>query len=433
MNDGLKTGVALAQARRFDDLDRHVSTVVTQLFDRAKVDAERLLQIQVDQAKAEYDRVQGEYRTMLVTVLGMLGLALLVGVLLGVSTLRAVTRPLARMSATMKSIAQGNYNNQIVIDNEDEMADPLCNLLAMQAKMGFDLSVQAEASAASAQRAGRIDQLASAFDEKVRTTLDGLEASANELRGTAQSMSSTAEETERQATAVAAASEQASTNVETVASAAEQLTSSIGEIGRQVAQSTQIAGRAVEEAARSNEMVQGLATTAQKIGDVVKLINDIAAQTNLLALNATIEAARAGEAGKGFAVVAAEVKSLANQTATATDEIAAQVNAIQSATGAAVGSIQGITSTIREVNEIATAIATAVSQQGSATQEIARNVQQASAGTGEVSSNIVGVTKAASTTGAAATQVLGAADGLASRGKTLRGEVGRFLELVKAA
>ena len=142
---------------------------------------------------------------------------------------------------------------------------------------------------------------------------------------------------ERQATAVAAASEQASTNVETVASAAEQLTSSIGEIGRQVAQSTQIAGRAVEEAARSNEMVQGLATTAQKIGDVVKLINDIAAQTNLLALNATIEAARAGEAGKGFAVVAAEVKSLANQTATATDEIAAQVNAIQSATGAAVG------------------------------------------------------------------------------------------------
>ena len=179
--------------------------------------------------------------------------------------------------------------------------------------------------------------------------------------------------------------------------------------------------------------VQGLADAAQKIGEVVSLINDIAAQTNLLALNATIEAARAGEAGKGFAVVAAEVKSLANQTAKATEEIGTQVAGIQGATKDSVEAIKSIGKTIGEVNEIATTIASAVEEQSAATQEIARNVQQAAKGTQEVSSNIAGVTQAAGETGTAATQVLGASGDLAKQSEALREQVDRFLAKIRAA
>ncbi len=166
---------------------------------------------------------------------------------------------------------------------------------------------------------------------------------------------------------------------------------------------------------------------------MIGLINDIASQTNLLALNATIEAARAGEAGKGFAVVASEVKSLANQTAKATEEIGSQIGGIQQATGEAVAAIQSIAATIREINDIATAIASAVEEQGAATQEISRNVQQASAGTQEVSSNITGVSEAAAATGAAAEQVNSAATELSKQSETLRGKVETFLSSIKAA
>jgi methyl-accepting chemotaxis protein len=176
-----------------------------------------------------------------------------------------------------------------------------------------------------------------------------------------------------------------------------------------------------------------LAEAAQKIGDIVRLINDIAGQTNLLALNATIEAARAGEAGKGFAVVAAEVKSLANQTAKATDEIAAQITAIQGATQNAVGAIKGIGKTIAEINEIATGIASAVEEQGAATQEIARNVQQAAAGTQDVSSNIAGVTQAAGETGRSSAEVLAAAGDLSKHADVLRRQVDGFFQRIRSA
>jgi len=176
-----------------------------------------------------------------------------------------------------------------------------------------------------------------------------------------------------------------------------------------------------------------LAEAANKIGEVVELITDIADQTNLLALNATIEAARAGDAGKGFAVVASEVKNLANQTAKATDEIGTQIGGIQTATKEAVAAIEQITKTISEIDEVASGIASAVEQQGAATQEIARNVEQAAAGTQEVSSNIGGVSQAAGETGTAATQIHGAADGLSQQSERLRAEVDRFLANVRTA
>ena len=276
-------------------------------------------------------------------------------------------------------------------------------------------------------------QLADGFEASVMGVVDTVGTASSQLQSTARSMTAVAEETARQATTVAAASEEASSNVETVSAAADELSNTIAEIGRQVAQSADITRRAVDEAERTNGSVQGLSEAAQKIGEVVGLINDIAEQTNLLALNATIEAARAGEAGKGFAVVASEVKSLATQTAKATDEIGQQIAGMQGVTSDVVKAIEGIGKTIGEVNEIATGIASAVEQQGAATQEIARNVQQAAAGTQEVNTNISGVTQGAAETGESASQVLDAAGQLSKQSQALRREVEKFLAEVRAA
>ena len=261
----------------------------------------------------------------------------------------------------------------------------------------------------------------------VSEVTDIVASAAAELQNTAESMSATAEQTSKQSSAVAAASEQASTNVQTIASAAEELASSLEEVGRQVTESSTIAQSAVQEAQKTNEAVEGLATASSKIGEVVDLINDIASQTNLLALNATIEAARAGDAGKGFAVVASEVKSLAGQTAKATEEIGSQITSIQGATQEAVSAIKGIGETIDKINGIASTIASAVEEQSAATQEIARNVQQASTGTQEVSSNIGDVQKAADETGQSAGQLLEAAGELSKQSETLKQEVEGFL------
>jgi len=221
--------------------------------------------------------------------------------------------------------------------------------------------------------------------------------------------------------------------VQTVAVATEELSSSIREISEQVAKSSTIAGRAAEEAKRTDATVQALAAGAQKIGDVVALINNIAGQTNLLALNATIEAARAGEAGRGFAVVATEVKALASQTAKATEEIAAQIDGIQAETQQVVTAIKAIGATIGEMNVIASGVAAAMEEQGAATQEIARNVQQAAQGTQVVTGNILDVKRGADETGSAASQVLMAAQELSRHSEDLGREVDTFLSGVKAA
>jgi PAS domain S-box-containing protein len=276
-------------------------------------------------------------------------------------------------------------------------------------------------------------QLAGAFEASVGGIVDTMSSAAREMQTTAAAMASTAEETSRQSTAVASASEEASVSVQTVASATEELASSVGEISRQVSTSSAIASKAVAESERTDHLVKGLAEAAQKVGAVTGLIREIASQTNLLALNATIEAARAGEAGKGFAVVASEVKSLANQTGKATEEISAQIAAMQNATRDTVAAIQSIGTTIGQINEIATTIAAAVEEQGAATQEISRHVQQVAAGTREVSGNIAGVTQAAGETGAASGRVLSAAGELSRQGEELRTQVARFLTEVRAA
>ncbi len=276
-------------------------------------------------------------------------------------------------------------------------------------------------------------QIAQNFEATIGGLVQSLASTAGRMRTTSQGMSATARDASTQATSVLASVEEASNNVQIVAAATEELSSSVSEIGRQVTQSTEIAGQAVEEANRTNATVQGLSDAAQKIGDVVKLISDIASQTNLLALNATIEAARAGEAGRGFAVVASEVKSLASQTGKATEDISAQVAAMQSATGEVVDAIRSIGATIGTMSEIATAIAAAVEEQGSATREIARNVQATASGTGRMSSSIGGVTRATGEAGTAAGEVLHLADELGTQADRLRNNVETFLGEIRAA
>ncbi|MBV8537258.1 MAG: globin-coupled sensor protein [Alphaproteobacteria bacterium] len=305
---------------------------------------------------------------------------------------------------------------------------------AVMLDMDFAISVYQEAMLQERQK--RQDNLAAAikdFNSSSTEALGAVHKTAEAMQRTAQGLSGTAEKTSQQSSAVATAAEQASSNVQTVASAAEELSSSIAEIGRQVSESSRITSQAVDETNRTNDKIQGLAEAAQRIGDVVKLINDIAGQTNLLALNATIEAARAGEAGKGFAVVASEVKSLASQTAKATEEISGKISEMQAATGQSVEAVKVIGNTIGRINEIATTIASAVEEQGAATKEIARNVQQAASGTKEVSANITGVTTAAGETGSAASEMLSASQELAQRADHLGREVDTFFKRVQAA
>jgi methyl-accepting chemotaxis protein len=292
---------------------------------------------------------------------------------------------------------------------------------------------EAESLKATSARAARVDQLAQSFDQAMAGVLRSVATASTELHATATSMSATATTASQQASGVAAATTQATGNVQTVAAATEEMSGSIDEIRRQVMQSAQVAQRAVDEAERTNATVATLSRAAERIGDVIKLINAIAAQTNLLALNATIEAARAGEAGRGFAVVAAEVKTLADQTAKATGEISAQIAEIQDTSTDAVQAIQAITATISDISRIAATIAGAVEQQSAATQEITRNVQQVAAGTTEIAGNVRGLSEATDHTGTAAGDVLSASRELSEQAETMRERVETFLRDIRAA
>jgi methyl-accepting chemotaxis protein len=367
----------------------------------------------------------------------MLGVAIGVAGAVIYLTNRSIVPPLLQMVGAMGQLAGGDHTVAIpATEKKDEiglMARAVLVFKENMIKAKEFADKEAEAIKERVARAARVNELTEKFDEDVTMVLKSVASASTQLQTTASSMTATAEETNSQATAVAAATEEASTNVQTVSAAAEELTSSITEISRQVAQSANVARKAVAEADRTNTTVRDLSAEATRIGDVVKLINEIASQTNLLALNATIEAARAGEAGRGFAVVASEVKNLAEQTAKATEQISAQITAIQSSSTDAVSAIGTIAATIGEISEITSAIAAAVEEQSSATQEIARNVQQAAIGTGEIATNVSGVQQAAGDTGSAAHQVLGASSELSRQSETLRTRVETFLSGIRAA
>lgn len=352
---------------------------------------------------------------------------------------KGISRPMTAMCSAMRKLAAGNF--EVVLpglgrrDELGEMASAVEEFKVQAiARAERDAATQqAQNKAASEARRAELIRFADEFETAVGAIVANVSSSAVQLEAAAGTLTRTAETTQSLSSQVAGASEEASTNMQSVASATEELSASVDEIGRRVKESSQIAEAAVRQAEQTDGRIGKLSRAAQEIGDVVKLITAIAEQTNLLALNATIEAARAGDAGRGFAVVASEVKSLASQTAKATDEISNHISGMQGATQESVAAIKEIGGTIGRIFDIASTIASAVEQQSSATQEIARSVQNVAQGTQEAAANVMHVNRGATETGSASEEVLNSARTLSSESTRLREELDGFMANIRAA
>jgi methyl-accepting chemotaxis protein len=386
--------------------------------------------------ESESDAIAGETERLIVMLAAggfLLGAAL--ALLLG----KGISRPITAMCKAMRELAGGNFDVVLPgLGRKDELGEMAGAVeeFKMQAiaKAERDAAAQdAQNRASSAARRAELIRFADDFEAAVGAIVSNVSASAVQLESAAGTLTRTAETTQSLSSQVAGASEQASSNMQSVAAATEELSTSVDEIGRRVRESNKIAEAAVLQAQQTDGRIGKLSRAAQEIGDVVKLITAIAEQTNLLALNATIEAARAGDAGRGFAVVASEVKSLASQTAKATDEISSHIMGMQGATQESVAAIKEIGGTIGQISNIASSIASAVEQQSSATQEIARSVQNVAQGTQEAAVNIMQVNRGATETGSASEEVLNSAKTLSTESARLREELDRFMANIRAA
>lgn len=389
------------------------------------LEAEQLLILSATTAQMS-QAIQSTHISLLVAVGGIVLIALIAG--FGVS--RTVSQPIQRLTQLMTQMSEGQLDTAV----PDRTRTDEIGHMAVALDVFRRNSLEARRlSHDKERRAQEIEKLLGGFNTSVSAVLKTVSSAATELESTAGEMSAVASETNRQANTTQTAAQETSMNVGTVAAAAEEISASLSEISRQVVRATGIVNTAVQQARETDSIVTSLDNAAQKIGDIVKLISAIAEQTNLLALNATIEAARAGDAGKGFAVVAAEVKSLAGQTAHATDDIAAQVSAMQQSATTAVDAIRGMLKTISSINDSTTTIAAAVEEQTAATGEIAQSVGLAAKGSRDVSENILHVNTAALRTGTASAQVLSAARELSRESENLKQKVDKFFNDIRAA
>jgi methyl-accepting chemotaxis protein len=438
VDDALRPTEREVLANDYDQAGIDLTAKVLPLFNEVKQGATQLLEqhrkVAGEIARSAEEQYSLVYRTLFA------GVSLVFVIMVGGAFLiaRSITRPLGSLTQTMTVLAGGDHSVPIPSqDRHDEVGE-----MANAVRIFKDSMIEADRLRSERTDAERMEQnrrradmndLAQRFENEIGDIVEAVSSSSGELETAAQGLSKTAEGTQQLSKIVSRASEDSSTNVGSVAAASEELASSVKEISLRVQDSAVIAGAAVTQAQKTSDRINALSQAANRIGDVVELINTIAGQTNLLALNATIEAARAGEYGRGFAVVATEVKALAEQTAKATGEISQQIGSIQSATRESVVAIGEISATIARISEIASAIATAVDEQGTVTQEVSRNVHLAAQGTFEVASNIGDVQRGANETGSASLQVLASARTLSRESGRLKSEVGKFLDTVRAA
>ena len=396
-----------------------------------------MVEIYKQQAEAEDAALDAFFMQRLQLLIGLAAGIVLLGLGCGyLISARLIAKPLVSVTGAMRAIAGGDLTAAVPgAKRGDEVGEIARALAVFKENLEKSRRLEEEKAAEQAAREERQKRLESSiveFNRDVESVLTTVTAATTQLGNSSREMSRIAQDTNQRMNVVASSSEQASNNVQTVASATEELSASIGEIGQQVTRSNAVVETCTEQMRVASDTVQGLAAAAQKIGEVVGLINDIASQTNLLALNATIESARAGEAGKGFAVVANEVKTLATQTARATEDIVAQVSDIQQATNASVRAIAMIDETMGQLRETMTTIAAAVQEQSAATQDIARSVQEAAIGTQSVNDNTAQVTQGVSETEGAARDVQNATDDVAQQADVLSRQVEGFFSRIRA-
>ena len=420
---------------RARDLQRVRATPV---YNRAQEAIQKLVEINVEGSQRASEQAAALGASTRFWILSLAGAALLIGAGMALVIVRGISRSIEAVASPMRAMAGGDLQVAVPHAGERTEIGSIADALELF-RTGLLEADQLRAEAALAAEASVAERRRTTLETaaQIETALGGiataLASSTTQLSASADTLALSAKRSAEQAVSAAAGTTEAGANVQTVAAATEELASSVQEITRQVTQSTSVASRALSEAQRADETMRGLSEAAGRIGDVVRLISDIAGQTNLLALNATIEAARAGDAGRGFAVVASEVKQLASQTAKATEEIGGQIRAMQEATAAVAQTIQGIGTVVEEVHGIGTAIAAAVEQQGAATQEIARNVAEAAAGTNEANVSVQQVSSAAEEARASLGELRGAICEVAGQGERLRADLAGFISQMRDA